>query len=280
MAPMSEKTQILWIKTLTVAGAILAWEGLARSGFFFEGVVPPTLAVVGAIGRELVDRGFYRDLGVTLLESGLGFLWGSLIGVSLGIVLGLNSFLRKMLEPIITAVGGTPKIVFLPILFLIFGLGLESKIAKAALSAFFPVVLSTISGFLLIPNILLRVGRSFHLSGWQTVAKVYVPAMAHPLLTGLRLGMAMAIIGVLSAEITYSDMGLGYRLIRNADQFQIASVYALAFIIFAIAATVNFGMTVLQSHVARHERRNDEFVTAKAVSGPAPRSEILGKGHA
>jgi ABC-type nitrate/sulfonate/bicarbonate transport system permease component len=230
MAPMTQRTQIFWIKILTIAGAILLWEGLARSGFFFEGVVPPTLAVVNAIGHEFVDKGFYRDLGVTLLESGLGFLWGSVIGISLGIMFGLNSFLRKMLEPIITAIGGTPKIVFLPILFLIFGLGLESKIAKAALSTFFPVVLSTTSGFLLIPNILLRVGKSFHLSRWQTVAKVYVPAMAHPLLTGLRLGMAMAIIGVLSAEITYSDMGLGYRLIRNADQFQIASVYALAII--------------------------------------------------
>jgi ABC-type nitrate/sulfonate/bicarbonate transport system permease component len=277
---MAESSQIFWIKILTVVCAICVWEGLARSGLFFEGVVPPTLAVVNAIGREFTDKGFYRDLGVTLLESGLGFLWGSLIGISLGIVLGLNSFFRRMMEPIITAIGGTPKIVFLPILFLIFGLGLESKIAKAALSTFFPVVLSTTSGFLLIPNILLRVGKSFHLSRWQTIVKVYVPAMAHPLLTGLRLGMAMAIIGVLSAEITYSDMGLGYRLIRNADQFQIASVYALAIIIFAVAATVNFAMTILQARVGRHERRNDEFVTAKTVPAPAPRSEVLGKGHA
>src|SRR6185437_12940373 len=122
-----------------------------------------------AIGRELVDESFYRDLGITMLETVVGFCVGSLIGIVAGVSLGANSYARKMIEPYIVAIGGTPKIIFLPILFLIFGLGIESKMAKAAMSAFFPVVLSTISGFVQIPPVLIRVGESFGLTRWQTV---------------------------------------------------------------------------------------------------------------
>jgi NitT/TauT family transport system permease protein len=255
--------RILWIKIITILVIVTVWELTARSGLFFEGVVPSTVSVLGALARELSDQRFYRDLGVTMLESSVGFLFGSIIAIIVGIALGLNSYLRRMIEPFILAIGGTPKIVFLPILFLVFGLGIESKMAKAALSAFFPVAVSATSGFIQIPDVLIRVGQSFHLDHWQMVTKIYIPAMLKPLLTGLRLGMAVAIIGVLSAEITYSDRGLGFRLIRNADQFQISAVYAIAILIFATAASINFALSKVEQHYARHERgrRNDEALT-------------------
>lgn len=247
--------RVFWIKTLTIVALLCLWELLSRSGLFFEGVFPPVFVVVKAGFNELADSGFYRDLGITMLESSVGFVCGSIIAIAIAIGLGLSPYARRMIEPYITAIGGTPKIIFLPILFLVFGLGLESKMAKAALSTFFPVVLSTTSGFVEIPQVLLRVGRSFDLSWWQLVRKIYLPAMTNPLLTGLRLGMAMAIIGVLSAEITYSDGGLGFRLIRNADQFKIPAVYGITILIFTISASINFFMSKLQDHLNRHERR-------------------------
>jgi ABC-type nitrate/sulfonate/bicarbonate transport system permease component len=246
--------RILWIKVITILAFLATWELAARSGLFFEGVVPSTASVFAALARELSDASFYRDLGITLLESSVGFLFGSMIAIAVGIALGSNSYLRQMIEPFILAIGGTPKIIFLPILFLVFGLGIESKMAKAALSAFFPVAVSATSGFMQIPEVLLRVGQSFHLTRWQMVTKIYIPAMAKPLLTGLRLGMAVAIIGVLTAEISYSDRGLGFRLIRNADQFQITAVYAIAILIFATAASINFGLSKVEDYFARHER--------------------------
>jgi ABC-type nitrate/sulfonate/bicarbonate transport system permease component len=114
------------------------------------------------------------------------------------------------------------------------------------------VVLSAAAGFMEIKPVLLNVGRSFHASRWQMLAKVYMPAMINPLLAGLRLGMAMAIIGVLSAEISYSDSGLGFRLMQNANQFRIASVYALTILIFAVAAILNLAITKVQDRFNRH----------------------------
>jgi ABC-type nitrate/sulfonate/bicarbonate transport system permease component len=254
--------RVFRIKLLTILVLIGLWEGLSRSGLFYTGVLPSAWMVVQAIADELADSGFYYDLGITMLEASVGFVAGAIIALLFAVVLGTNSYIRKMIEPYIIAIGGTPKIIFLPILFLVFGLGIESKMAKAAVSAFFPIVLSATSGIVQIPPVMLRVGRSFDLSRWQMLTKIYLPAVTNPLLTGLRLGVAMAIIGVLSAEISYANAGLGYRLIRDADQFRISSLYAVIVLIFTVSATINFGIIRLQQQLNRHERSRREAVDA------------------
>lgn len=258
--------RVFWIRLLTILVLIGVWEGLSRSGLFYKGVLPSTWVVAQAIAGELADSSFYRDLGITMLATSVGSIAGAIIALLFALVLGTNTYFRKMIEPYIIALGGTPKIIFLPILFLIFGLGIESKMAKAALSASFPIVLSATSGIVQIPPVLLRVGRGFDLSRWQMLTKIYVPAVANPLLTGLQLGVAMAIIGVLSAEISYANAGLGFRLIRDADQFKISSVYALIILIFTVSATINFAFIRLRRRLNRHERSRREAADVILVS--------------
>ena len=243
------------IRVLTVIGVVAAWEVLAlfgRMGFLYTDVIPSSLTIVAAIWAELVSAGFYRDLGITFAEHIVGFIVGSLIALFLGIAMGSHAMLRKALEPYLNAIGSTPKIIFLPILFLMFGTGIESKMAKGALSAFFPVVFTTTLGMLLINPVLIKVGQSFNLSRWQMTAKIYVPAMVNPVITGLRLGIAITVIGVLVAELKFADGGLGHRLGVYYEQFQIAPMYAIILIIFAIAAAANMGMTRFQDRVNRH----------------------------
>ena len=243
------------IRVLTMIGLILAWEMLAlagRMGFFYTDVIPSTVTIAGAVGAELISAGFYRDFGITFAEHIVGFVVGSTIALFLGIAMGTMPLLRKTLEPYLNAIGSTPKIIFLPILFLMFGTGIESKMAKGALSAFFPVVFTTTLGMLLINPVLIKVGRSFNLSKWHMISKIYVPAMINPVITGLRLGIAITVIGVLVAELKFADGGLGHRLGVYYEQFQIAPMYAIILLIFAVAAGANAGMTRFQDRVNRH----------------------------
>lgn len=243
------------IRVVTVIGVIAAWEVLALlgdMGVLYNDVIPSSWKIAVAIYQELISAGFYHDLGITFAEHIVGFVVGSLIALFLGIAMGTNPLLRKALEPYLNAIGSTPKIIFLPILFLMFGTGIESKMAKGALSAFFPVVFTTALGMVLINPVLIKVGRSFNLSTRQMITKVYVPAMLNPVITGLRLGMAITVIGVLVAELKFADGGLGYRLGIYYEQFRIAPMYAIILIIFALAATANVGMTRLQDRVNRH----------------------------
>ena len=251
------ETSIGRIRLLTVVGLLLAWEALAvlgNLGRFLQRRDPLVVADGGlAVLNEVIAADFYRDLGITFAEHIVGFIVGSSIAVALGISMGVNPLLRKALEPYLNAIGSTPKIIFLPILFLIFGTGMDSKMAKGALSAFFPVVFSTALGMILINPVLLRVGKSFNLSGWQMAVKIYIPAMVNPVITGLRLGMAITVIGVLVAELKFADGGLGFRLGNYYEQFRIAEMYAIILIIFALAAVANAGMTKLQQRANRHQ---------------------------
>jgi len=243
------------IRLITVIGLILAWEvfaGVGSIGILYGDVIPHIWVILAAVFEEIISAGFYRDLGITFAEHIVGFIVGSAVAVLLGIWMGTNEVFRRALEPYLNAIGSTPKIIFLPILFLMFGTGIESKMAKGSLSAFFPVVFSTTLGMVLINPVLIRVGKSFNLSRAQMITKIYVPAMINPVITGLRLGMAITVIGVLVAELKFADGGLGYRLGVYYEQFQIAPMYAIILIIFALAAGANVGMTKLQDHVNRH----------------------------
>jgi len=120
-----------------------------------------------------------------------------------------------------------------------FGGGGGSKIAMGALSCFFPVALSTAVGMRQIEPVLVRVGQSFRASTAQMVAKIYLPAMRPAMLTGLRLGLGVAVIGVLLAETKLSNRGLGYLVIQRYTNFDMPGMYAILIVVFLLAIVAN-----------------------------------------
>ena len=254
------------VRALTVLVVLIVWEAMARSGLFYKDVIPVFSSIASAIVFELADPEFYTHLWVTFMEVGVGFVAGSLVGIGAGIALGTSPYMRSACEPYLNALGSTPKIIFLPIIFLFFGVGIESKMAKGALSAFFPTVFSTMLGMMLIDQVLIRVGRSFNLTTLQMITKVYLPAMVGPVVVGLRLSMGVTIIGVLVAEIKFANAGVGARMLIYYEQFKIPSMYAMILILFALAAVANYGMTLLQ---ARFDYRIDPR-SAGGTAGETP----------
>lgn len=254
-AERSLDSRVTRIRFMTCIGAVVLWEIIATLGsvgILYNDVVPHIWNIVIAVGEELISASFYRDLGMTFAAHSVGFICGAALAVFVGIWLGTNKLIREAMLPYLNAIGSTPKIIFLPIIFLMFGVGIESKMAKGSMSAFFPVVFTTTLGMMLINPVLIRVGRTFNLTKWQMITKIYMPAMVNPVITGFRLGVAITVIGVLVAELKFADGGLGYRLGIYYEQFQIAPMYAVIVLIFALAAAANSGMTKLQDRVNRH----------------------------
>lgn len=267
---VNRDASVTQIRIYTIVGLLLIWEMLALLGRFeilYGDVIPSSWIIIYAVWTEIISAGFYRDLGITFAEHAVGFVGGSIAAIFVGIGMGTNPFFRKALEPYLNAIGSTPKIIFLPILFLMFGTGIESKMAKGCLSSFFPVVFSTTLGIILINPVLIRVGESFNLNKWQMFTKIYMPAMVNPIITGLRLGMAITVIGVLVAELKFADGGLGYRLGVYYEKFEIAPMYAIILIIFALAALANVGMTLLQDRMNRHMLSDSGKTKTAKVSG-------------
>ena len=154
-------------------------------------------------------------------------------------LIGGSRFLSGAFEHYLYYLGPTPKIIFLPIMIMWFGIGPASKIAMGAISCFFPIVISVATAMREIDPVLLRVGQSFNASRWQTASKVYLPAMRAPILNGIRLGLGVAIIGTLLAETKLANVGVGYLIMQAYAVFDMPKMYAMLIVLFAIAIAAN-----------------------------------------
>ena len=236
----SSASHRVWLlRVAFVVIALLAWEALSRSGVLFKDVVPSLAAIGRALANVLSTRDFYSNLGVTAQEIGIGVVIGGVAGVAVGIMLGANRFLSQAFESLLLYLGPTPKIIFFPVMIMWFGVGTGSKIAMGVVSCFFPIAISTAAGMRQIDTVLIRVGRSFRASPWQMIRCIYLPAMREPIVTGLRLGLGVAIIGTLLAETKLSNRGLGYLVIQSYALFDMPKMYALLIVLFVLSIGVN-----------------------------------------
>ncbi len=238
-APAPPVSPVTLLRVAIILGVLALWEFLAHSGWLYRDVVPSLLAIGRALYGLLASGDFWFNLGVTAGEIGVALAIGSLAGLTLGLLLGANRFLSKAYEPYLYYLGPTPKIIFFPIMIMWFGVGVESKIALGALSCFFPVVLSVAAGMRQIDKILIRVGKSFRASPWQMAMKIYLPAMRHPVINGVRLGLGFALIGTLLAETKLSNKGIGFLIIQAYSIFDMPRMYAMLIVLFVLAIGAN-----------------------------------------
>lgn len=227
----------LWrVRVLTVVGILVLWEVVAT---LFEVLVTddffPHLWTLAAAYGDVFSARFAQDVAVT----GYQLFWGLLIGISaglfIGLLLGLNALAREIVEPLLVYLATVPKIVLYPILLLFLTVGTDSKIAMAALSTFFPVVLHTITAATEVRPLWLNAGRVLRCSPLQRLRFILLPAMAPSVYAGVRLGIAAGIIGTLMAETKAADAGVGFRVIEYYNQYDIPQMYAVLILVFVFS---------------------------------------------
>jgi NitT/TauT family transport system permease protein len=239
LRPAASAVRVALLRAAIVVALLVGWEALAASGLLYRDVVPSLAAIGRALARVLGHPDFYGNLGVTAAEIGAALAIGGCLGLAVGILLGANRFAARAYESLIHYLGPTPKIIFFPVMIMWFGVGSGSKIAMGAISCFFPIVISTASGMRQIDRVLIRVGRSFRATTWQMIGKIYLPAMRQPIVTGVRLGLGIAIIGTLLAETKLSNRGIGYLIIQAYATFDMPRMYALLILLFLLSIGAN-----------------------------------------
>lgn len=227
------------IRLLTLVVILATWELVARSGLLYQDVVPSLIKIVAAFFRMLVDPLTWKHFAVSAWEIGAGLTIGYILGVLFGLVAGTRRFFGAAVAPYVDGIATAPKIVFLPIVMLLVGTGIGSKLALGALSAFFPVAINMAASVRQVPNIFVRVGHSFRLSRWQMATRIYLPALRPSLVTSLRLGFGLAVVGVLLAEIKLSNAGLGFLANEHYSHYRVPDLYAVLVLVFIVAVGLN-----------------------------------------
>jgi ABC-type nitrate/sulfonate/bicarbonate transport system permease component len=227
------------LRAAILLGVLAIWEFLAHSGWLYRDVVPSLVAIGLALFRLLSTPDYYFNLSVTAGEIGAALAIGGISGVIVGLILGGNRFLSRAFEAYLYYLGPTPKIIFFPVMIMWFGVGSGSKVALGTLSCFFPVALSVAAGMRQIDRVLIRVGKSFRANTLQMVWKIYLPAMRHPIVNGVRLGLGVALIGTLLAETKLSNKGIGFLIINAYSTFDMPRMYANLIVLFVLAIGAN-----------------------------------------
>ena len=163
--------------------------------------------VAGTLWRLFATGEIWTPLGVSASGFALGLGLAIVVGLPLGVLIGRSRTLNAMLDPFITAFNATPRLVFLPLLMLWFGLGLEMKVVIVFIGALFPLLINTYEGVRNADKTLINVVRSFGASEWDVARLVVVPNAMPYIIAGLRLAIGRAVLGVVVAEFFGSEWG-------------------------------------------------------------------------
>src|SRR5437588_4422747 len=166
------------------------------------------------------DGSIFPDLAVSSEEFVLGFGLAAIVGIPLGVLIGWYSRLNAFLDPFVNAVYATPRIALMPLIIIWFGIDLPAKIAIIFLSSVFPILVNTITGVRTIERDFVKVARSFGATDRQLFKTVALPSSVPNLLTGLRLGLGHALIGIVVGEMYGASAGIGFMMQTAGATFQ------------------------------------------------------------
>jgi len=193
----------------------------------------------------------WNDLRVSGIEFGWGYLLSVIVGVPFGIATGWYKKMAYIFDPFVNAMNATPRVALLPLVIIWLGIGILSKVGIIFLGAVFPILINSRDGVKTTPYNLLTAARSFGASEWQIFKSVVLPSTLPFIITGLRLGVGRALIGVMVGELYAATSGVGFMITVAGATFQTDKVF-VGVLIFAISGMIS--MELLSRLEARFER--------------------------
>ena len=215
-----------WIAPVLFAVILLLWEAGSRAGVISPIVLPAPSEAVAALVDLVRTGALWQHLSASLYRLVLGWSAGSLVGVTLGLLIGLFSLARATLVPVVSALFPIPKIALLPLFIVWFGIGEGSKVATIFFGTLFPTVIATYGGVAGVDRGLIRMGQSFGLSWRSVVRKIVLPGALPAILSGMRISVSIAIILLVAAEMIGAEYGIGAYILLAGNLYAIDQLIA------------------------------------------------------
>ena len=198
------------------------------------------------------------DFWTHVTETGRAFVLALSIavlgGISLGVILGLGRLAGDVAEPILVTLYSIPKIVLYPLVLLCFGLGMSAKVAFGVMHGLIPITLFSMNAIRQMKPVYRRTSQVLRLTTLQTALTVIVPAILPEIISGVRLGFSLTLLGVLIGEMFASQRGLGFLLTSAINLGQIDTIMAIALLLTIFAIACNALMTMFDRHPTHRSR--------------------------
>lgn len=235
---------------LSVGIGLLLWEIVVWAFTRTDLIVVPPSAIVQAFMELLRSGALQKHIWVSFTEFSAGYLLAAFVGIPVGMLMGRSRALRGVLEPWVIALYATPTIALAPLFIVWLGIGLASKVGIVFLVSVFPILVNSQTGVRMVDVDLVDAALAAGANRRQVFFKVLVPGAFPFLVTGLRLGVGRALIGVVVGELVGAQAGLGYLIAVSAQTFDTASLF-VGVVIFAFSGILaNEGLKYLEMRIA------------------------------
>jgi ABC-type nitrate/sulfonate/bicarbonate transport system permease component len=240
---------------------LTVWELVGNTLGLINPMFMSAPSLVGKAAVQLFASGeIWNDLRVSGIEFAWGYVLSAIVGVPFGIACGWYRKMAYIFDPFINAMNATPRVALLPLVIIWLGIGILSKVGIIFLGAVFPILINSRDGVKTTPYNLLTAARSFGASEWQIFRSVVLPSTLPFILTGLRLGVGRALIGVMVGELYAATAGIGFMITVAGATFQTDKVF-VGVLVFAITGMISMEM------LTRLESRFDKWRPKVGAAG-------------
>lgn len=244
-----------------VAGALLAWELLARSGTVSHLLVPSLANIGWEFWLLAVRPESLAEAWSSLYRALAGFALAAFVGVAVGVLMGRSALAAGFFNPVFSGTYPIPKIALFPIFIFLFGIGSLSKVLLVFLECLYPIVVTTYAGSRTVNRVLLWSGLNMGASRARILTRVVVPATAPFIFAGFRIALPIAMIVVIITEMIGSADGLGYLVIYSLASLKTDRMLAVVVAIAVLGWALDRLLVMLRDRLVFWERLESYYVS-------------------
>ncbi len=226
------------------------WQLLADKGVI-DSFITSSPAKVWTTFAQLAKGDLWRHVGVTLMETVVGFLLSFVIGTVVAILLWFSQTVRRVLEPYLIVLNALPKIALGPLIIVWIGAGKEAIITMAVLISVIITIINTLTGFISVPEDKLLLMKTLGANKWQTLWKLVFPSSMPTITACLKINVGMSWVGSIMGEYLVSKAGLGYLIVYGGQVFNLSLVMCSTVILCALAGLMYLAVAIVERVVTK-----------------------------
>ena len=231
--------RLLLLRLLLVGALLAVWEAVVRLKWVDAFFTSRPSAIFVSFYSGLASAELFHHAGVTAVEMVAGWALGGALGIATGFLLGKLEWLNALVDPIMYALNGLPRVALAPLFILWFGIGFGSKVAISSSIVYFVCLFATYGGIRSVDQDLVRAVRILGASEMQVNRKVVLPSCLPWIFSGLKVSVGMALIGAIVGEFIGARSGVGWYISHSASLFDTAGVFVGIFLLMGMAVVLN-----------------------------------------
>ena len=237
-------------RLLIIFGAIALWEILASTPLVPQFFIKTPSTIILKTNSIILSGELLPNLQITVISIGLAVSIAMAIGLALGLVIGAYKFLGDIFEPLLFMIFAFPLVVVFPLFVIWFGFGMNANVAFGVITGFLPITINTMAGVRSVDQALIKASRSMGASASTIYRKIILPASTPTIITGLRQGVALTIIGVIVGEMLAPIAGLGHIMDISSTTLDYAKLSSVVLITLFIGTIINEGLRFLEGRTS------------------------------